>query len=87
MADADLALVRLHSGVTAGIASGLRDALGWAVDHHAGVVVDLAGAPTMDLVGLGVLVRAQRRRPGQRRHRVPGLPIAVRACRGAFHGR
>jgi len=61
MADGEVAIVRIHGGVTAGIASGLRDALGWAVDHHAGVVVDLAAAPTIDPVGLGVLVSAQRR--------------------------
>lgn len=61
VSEPDLALLRLHAGVTAGMASSLRDAIGWAVDHHRGVVVDLAGAPTIDPIGLGVLVSAQRR--------------------------
>jgi anti-sigma B factor antagonist len=61
----DTALVRLHGNLDETMASDLRDALGWAVDRHPGVVVDLTGAPRVDPAGLGVLIRAY----GRARHR------------------
>ena len=59
------ALVRVHGNLDANTAPDLRDALGWAVDRHAGVIVDLAGAPRVDPAGLGVLIRAH----GRAKHR------------------
>jgi anti-sigma B factor antagonist len=39
----------------------LRETLTDAVDRHPYVIVDLAGVPTLDDAGLGLLVRAHRR--------------------------
>jgi anti-sigma B factor antagonist len=58
---ADSALLRVHGNLDARMAPDLRDALGWAVDRHSGIVVDLAGAPRVDPAGLGVLIRAHGR--------------------------
>jgi anti-anti-sigma factor len=52
------ALVRVHGDLDIEMAADLRSALGWAVDRHHGVVVDLSGVPRLDSAGLGVLVRA-----------------------------
>jgi anti-anti-sigma factor len=61
----DSALIRVHGNLDEATARDLRDALGWAVDRHGSVVVDLAGAPRVDPAGLGVLIRAH----GRARHR------------------
>ena len=63
--NAGAALVRVHGQLDAVLAPSLRDALGWAVDHHAGVVIDLGGVPALDPTGLRVLVRAQTRAQGR----------------------
>jgi anti-anti-sigma factor len=52
------ALVRVHGDLDLETAPDLRAALGWAVERHHGVVVDLAGVPRLDSAGLGVLIRA-----------------------------
>jgi anti-sigma B factor antagonist len=62
---AESALIRVHGNLDATTAPDLRDALCWAVDKHAAVVVDLAGAPRVDPAGLGVLIRAH----GRAKHR------------------
>ena len=61
----EYALIRVHGDLDLEMAPDLRDALGWAVDGHRGVVIDLAGAPRLDSAGLGVLIRAH----GRARHR------------------
>jgi anti-sigma B factor antagonist len=55
------ALIRVHGDLDLAMAADLRDALGWAVDGHRGVVVDLADVPRLDSAGLGVLIRAHGR--------------------------
>jgi anti-anti-sigma factor len=55
------ALVRIAGDLDLEMAPDLRAALGWAVDRHHGVVIDLTGVPRLDSAGLGVLVRAHAR--------------------------
>lgn len=57
----DGTLVRVHGNLDATTAPELRDALCQAVDRHPSVVVDLAAAPRVDPIGLGVLIRAHGR--------------------------
>jgi anti-sigma B factor antagonist len=54
------AVVRVHADLDDQVAALLRDTLADAVDRYGDVVVDLAGAHTLDPAGLGVLVRAHR---------------------------
>jgi anti-sigma B factor antagonist len=57
----DAAVVRVRAGLDAAVAPTLRETLTEAVDRHPYVVVDLSAVPTLDDVGLGLLVRAHRR--------------------------
>lgn len=74
----ETALVRVRGSLDAELAPALRDALGWAVDHHAGVVIDLDGVPALDQGGLAVLVRAQTRAEGR------GIGLCYAAPSGAL---
>jgi anti-anti-sigma factor len=57
----DAVVVHVHAGLDAAVASTLRETLTDAVDRHPAVIVDLSAVPTLDDVGLGLLVRAHRR--------------------------
>lgn len=57
----DAVVVRVRAGIDATVAPTLREGLTEAVDRHPHVVVDLSAVPTLDDVGLGLLVRAHRR--------------------------
>jgi len=54
-------VVHVSAGIDAGVAAELRETLTEAVDRHPYVIVDLSAVPTLDDVGLGLLVRAHRR--------------------------
>ena len=57
----DAAVVHVRAGIDAAVAPSLRETLTEAVDRHPYVIVDLSAVPTLDDVGLGLLVRAHRR--------------------------
>ncbi|MEU8228129.1 STAS domain-containing protein [Actinoplanes sp. NPDC048967] len=57
----DAVVVHVRAGMDATVAPTLRESLTDAVDRHPHVVVDLTEVPTLDDVGLGLLVRAHRR--------------------------
>ena len=57
----DAVVVHVRADLDAAVAATLRETLTAAVDRHQHVVVDLSAAPTLDDVGLGLLVRAHRR--------------------------
>lgn len=56
----DAVVVHVHAGLDAAVAATLRETLTDAVDRHPAVIVDLSAVPTLDDVGLGLLVRAHR---------------------------
>lgn len=53
--------VRIRGDLNAVTALSLGDALGWAVQHHRLVVVDLREADGIDPAGVAVLRRARQR--------------------------
>lgn len=55
------AVVVVRGDIGRRMVPGLRDVLSWAVDNHAGVVVDLAGASGIDRDGLALLLQSQDR--------------------------
>jgi anti-sigma B factor antagonist len=58
----DAVVVRVRADLLdATVAPTLRETLTDAVDRHPYVIVDLSGVPSLDDVGLGLLVRAHRR--------------------------
>jgi anti-anti-sigma factor len=67
------AVVLVRADLDDQVAVLLRDTLADAVDRYGDVVVDLAGAHTVDPAGLGVLVRAHR----QARRRDGNLCLAA----------
>jgi anti-anti-sigma factor len=57
----DAAVVHVRTDLDVAVVPTLRETLTEAVDRHPYVIVDLSAAPTLDDVGLGLLVRAHRR--------------------------
>ncbi|SDT27895.1 STAS domain-containing protein [Actinoplanes derwentensis] len=55
------AVVAVRGDIGRRMVPGLRDVLSWAVDHHPGVVVDLAGVTGIDRDGLALLLQSQDR--------------------------
>lgn len=55
------AVVTVRGDIGRTVIPGLRDVLSWAIDHHSGVVVDLAGVTGIDRDGLALLLQSQDR--------------------------